>query len=757
MINYTRYTNFPLLRNLVLRPWGRFKLSLKSLLVVGLVIVIGDGIAQQDSIVEHPTLEFPEPATETQRLEEAYNFVRAKQSLLNKRVAGNWQELGPFQFPEGNSVRQVGVGRLNSITFHPHKPNVLFVCGPSGGLFYSEDGGTLWKNGGTDFLPVTGASWCIPHPIDPKTWILSTGDGDGTWSFSTGVYITRDKGKTWKLMSDGLPKPVAAWDYVQYHKLISNPNNYNQVFAATNKGLYRTNNAFANHPVWEEVWGGERINDLEFRPGNSNYILAGGKAIILSTNGGKSFTKLPGTGFANIGYNDVRINIEMSPADPKMIYIAVSGKQKKKGTYKARVYRYHESRGTWKFRGNISDNSYLPFGLIPARVKAFTVSPTDANVLLAGNVNPIWRSEDGGETWNKLKVGVHDDIHHLDFSPTGELWATTDGGVYKSTDVGDSWENRTVGIGIASIHGVSSSSKKANLLVIGCYDTGSSLLDRKTGTWRNVSGGDGYCNLFAHGHDSTFYTTAVGGAVWRFELEKGTYKKKGSAGAPRSGSGWPTWVVMHPQNDELLYQCGTSLWRNPAKGFRNSWESVLDIKTQFPQYKIALKAFIDHQQGETIYATLLGKRPYGIARTFDGNKSADQMQWELVDHPLDHHIAELAIDPANPQAFWLTYERVAEGFYDKVWYYNGKRWKSKAFDLPEFAKVFSIKNDLTHPGRVYIGTDVGIFYNDPKSRNWILVEGLPHTKIRSFIFDYGSQKIIVGTFGRGVWEGDLPQ
>src|SRR4029078_13659547 len=52
-----------------------------------------------------------------------------------------------------------------------------------------------------------------------------------------------------------------------------------------------------------------------------------------------------------------------------------------------------------------------------------------------------FRSLDGGATFKRMAVDVHSDWHVIVFDPNDPtiLWAGTDGGVYLSTDGGDSW------------------------------------------------------------------------------------------------------------------------------------------------------------------------------------------------------------------------------------------------------------------------------------------------------------------------------
>ena len=60
---------------------------------------------------------------------------------------------------------------------------------------------------------------------------------------------------------------------------------------------------------------------------------------------------------------------------------------------------------------------------------------------------------------------------------------------------------------------------------------------------------------------------------------------------------------------------------------------------------------------------------------------------------------------------------------------------------------------------IYVGTDVGVFYNptasDPDSEWLCFNSGLPVCMVADLELNYCFNKIIAGTFGRGIWESPL--
>jgi photosystem II stability/assembly factor-like uncharacterized protein len=77
-------------------------------------------------------------------------------------------------------------------------------------------------------------------------------------------------------------------------------------------------------------------------------------------------------------------------------------------------------------------------------VTGLAVDPDDHRTVWAGvEIDGVFRSRDGGETWTHLDGGLHDpDIHAVTIAATNpkRLYASTAREVFASTDFGDTWE-----------------------------------------------------------------------------------------------------------------------------------------------------------------------------------------------------------------------------------------------------------------------------------------------------------------------------
>ncbi|HLF63454.1 MAG TPA: hypothetical protein VI603_06870, partial [Saprospiraceae bacterium] len=192
---------------------------------------------------------------------------------LYRSSAGNWIPRGPTAI-SGTNGSAVGIGRVDRIAFHPTDVNTLYIGTPAGGLFKSINGGTSWT-GLTDNIPSTAISGIVVSHDNPNTIYILTGDGDasnggfivsaGYWRPSAGVFVSYDAGINWYSTS---PLPIVG-SYAGY-QLIQDPNNAYVLLAATDQGVYRSDNAGDS---WTQVLSG-RTYEIKFKPGSSSYVYA---------------------------------------------------------------------------------------------------------------------------------------------------------------------------------------------------------------------------------------------------------------------------------------------------------------------------------------------------------------------------------------------------------------------------------------------------------------------------------------------------
>lgn len=688
-----------------------------------------------------------------------------------KKMKWSWESLGPDILPEelnpgGSAIpaysvnRGNGTGRINYLYIHPDDKHKVWACSPTGGLWYTRNNGFRWQNGGTDKLPVSGVSSVAVNHKRPKQWVISTGDGDDQFMNTDGIWRTTNAGRTYENLngidpSTSLPVGSASNDDtpVFIGEVICSPYNFNYLMVAATNGFWICENASKrSEKKWKRIAEG-KFYDLEYIPsGNKDQdiIACAGDKLVVSFDSGLTWQVMPNPEYPRSEkYPFLRMSIEYSSALPNFLYVAVTCSERAtssqigEGTLqlfdlKARRWEYIKS-----FREGI-DN------VIPTRARAFTVSPTDPNIVLCGNVMPIHRSNDGGHSFIKVeKNQMHDDTHHIQFSADGKtVWAAHDGGVSVSRDGGLHWKSRDHGIGASNVFGVATAQSKNKVIAFGAYDTGGNLLsDQK---WYHTNWGDGFETII-HPHDEKIiFTTMQNGMIFR--TKDGNHFEQ--IQTPNSKTEWHTWIRMHPVEHNTIFCAGKKLARSTNLG--DKWDYILDVSKLDSTMFNAYRFYMTTQDPNVMYAYLLDTETKIKAAIYKTNNllepDAAAVKWQKVAGiPVDGWIMNICIDPDDSNKFWLLYNRTESD--KKIFYFDGKNYIDHSYGMGS-AKCESMVYDTLH-NRLYVGSNAGVFTKRGTDSEWTLLAGLPGTYIKSLDINYVTEKLIVGTFGRGVWQGSL--
>ena len=201
--------------------------------------------------VDRETGKFPEVKPHA-----VYQTWKAK-NKTREDSAANWQASGPNSSNGGYA----GVGRINTIAFHPTDNDTYWVGVPSGGVWQTTDNGQNWTCL-TDNNPVLGISdILIPDDYETsQTIYIATGDRDATDNRSVGVLKSTDGGANWN--ATDLSFTLAQNKMTT--RLLQDPNNPETIIAATSDGVYKTTDA---GNTWNNQLTSESFNDMEYKRG----------------------------------------------------------------------------------------------------------------------------------------------------------------------------------------------------------------------------------------------------------------------------------------------------------------------------------------------------------------------------------------------------------------------------------------------------------------------------------------------------------
>lgn len=229
---------------------------------------------------------------------------------------------------------------------------------------------------------------------------------------------------------------------------------------ATGGGVWKTTNAGGDWTnVSDKFFKTGSVGALAVAPSDPNIVVAGMgespfRGVASSHGDGVYISRDAGKTWANAGLAGSRqiSTVHIHPTDPDVIWVAVQGSP----------WAPTEERGVYKTTdGGKSWNKTLfvdtTTGIIDLTVDAnnpriLYASSWDADrepwlIRSGGPGSAIWRSVDGGETWDKTGKGLPDEMGKIGVIASAAqsdlVWAIVEakekGGLYKSTNGGESW------------------------------------------------------------------------------------------------------------------------------------------------------------------------------------------------------------------------------------------------------------------------------------------------------------------------------
>ena len=232
----------------------------------------------------------------------------------------------------------------------------------------------------------------------------------------------------------------------------------------TGGGVWRTDDAGIN---WRNISDGffksSSIGAIAVAPSDPNVIYVGsgefavrgqsstyGDGMYRSTDQGRTWSRIGLTNSKQI--SAVRVH----PTNPDYAYVAVLG-DRWKGTPDRGIYRTMDGGKTWTqlLKGENATSGAVDLSMDPTNPRILYAAMWDFErkpwfVRSGGAGSGIWKSLDGGETWNRLSEGLPKLMGKIGVtvSPANpdRLYAIVEaenGGLYRSDDAGKNWRMMT--------------------------------------------------------------------------------------------------------------------------------------------------------------------------------------------------------------------------------------------------------------------------------------------------------------------------
>ena len=653
--------------------------------------------------------------------EENAAFELSMQAMQRNHTAGNWVETGPTSW-NSTSGWNPGVGRITCIGIAPIDTTVIYIGSPGGGIWKSTNSGTNWtplSDNASTRLNVTAIT------VDPS-------NVDVVYAAASGAFKSSDGGITWVSMN-GISGTV--------RKFLIQPGNSSIVFAASNYGIFRSTDEGA---TWFLV-SFNSTEDIEFNPADVDIMYATGSSssgsVQRSSDNGLTWSTL---GFSQGITNTGRTLVSVSPANSNIVYVCQAS-----GSLFGRMYRSTDAGISFTTRvtgSSSSGTNYFGYETSGTGTSgqatydmAMCVSPTNADeVYIAGII--CFKSLNGGTSFFPLtawsfpnSIGYnHADVHTLDWVKN-TIYSSSDGGIYKTQDLGNNWIDLTSGLGIRQFYRIDCSQTNAEMYGGGAQDNGSSI--HKSTGWIDWLGADGMEMEFSYTNENVVYGTSQGGQLYR-----STNGGNSSTSLPKASSGnWVTPFAVHPTRDSIVFVGWTGVYKTTNRG--NTWTNISGsyIGTTLSCLAVSLSDpnYIYTSSGKTLYITADGGLTWTTRSTSVGS------------------ITSICIHPTIPTKIWVT-----TGSYDIERVLasdnSGSTFTSIAGTLPSIGSR-SIVIDKDDPNEtLYVGMNTGVYYRDNNMTDWMpFLTDLPLVAINELDIQLSGRKIRAATYGRGVWETDL--
>ncbi|MCX6155564.1 MAG: hypothetical protein NT007_15535 [Candidatus Kapabacteria bacterium] len=675
-------------------------------------------------------------------LNDLKRFRNAKSdNLLQSSLKSDWKLIGPKNNPV-NLINgdDTGVGRINCVRFSPD--GTVWAGSASGGLWKSIDSGSTWNViGFSQFLSI-GISDIAISESNPKIIYVATGDADGSYMsnvYSIGVIKSTDGGNSWAITN-------LAYSIDQnmiISKILVSPVNPNLVYAGTSIGIYTSNDGGL---VWYKLLQSDFVFDMKFNTKDPSKIIAtssDGKTSYLqiTTNSGANWkTVYTLTGVC-------RVALATTSLDANYIY-AVAADKTSLGLKS--VLQSTDAGNSWKVKCttpnilNIETDGSGTDGQGDYDL-AIEVNNYDKKWIYIGGIN-LWQSKDEGVTFNSIsdwqgdynKPYVHADIHDIRFNPYNDVvFCANDGGITISSDNGKTWTDKNNNLSITEIYKLSTSIQNPNMIYTGNQDNGSFLYNGTN--WSVVEGGDGMENAidpvnsnigYVSMYYGDFYKTTNGGSNFSSILNSNTTGTDGE---------WVTPFILNPKNSSTLYAGYDEIWKSDNYGSKKTWYKLTNLKLS------ELIGVLAVAQSDTNY--IYAATPTAVRLSTNGGS-----KWTTI-MTLTNQITAIAVDPANASRAWISCSGYTKT--GRIFEWDGKAVKDISYNLP-ILPVNCILYQKNTSDRLFIGTDVGVFYKESNMNSWNEFNGgLPNIVIFDLDYNYTNNMLRAATFGRGVWETSI--
>jgi photosystem II stability/assembly factor-like uncharacterized protein len=394
--------------------------------------------------------------------------------------------------------------------------------------------------------------------------------------------------------------------------------------------------------------GGD-VRSLAYDPANPDHIILGTSTGVLfvSNDAGHSWTR-----FAHLGPNDdyVLDHVVFDPQNPKKLYVSAWSFQNQQA---GDVFRSHDGGKNWE---------PVP-GMHGKSVRALAISASDSKVLVAGTLEGVYRTKDGGNSWDRISPANHADIKNVesiavDPSNPDVVYAGTWHLAWKTPDGGATWQHINKGM-------------------IDDSDVFSIIVDKA--------------------NPSIVFASACSG-IYKSESSGELFKK--IQGIPFSARRTRV-LKQDPTNASIVYAGTTEgLWKSSDLG--KTWKHVTNSDV------VVNDVLVDPRNSQHV---LLATDRMGILSSADGTQT-----FSASNQGFSHrYIAAIEADHSDPKTIYvglINDQELGGVFMSRD---GGAHWQQRSIGLGA-RDVFTLKQ--AGNGTLVAGTNRGMFLLEKNGATW---------------------------------------
>lgn len=558
-----------------------------------------------------------------------------------------------------------------------------------------------------------------------------------------GVFVSYDKGLHWTDKSKGI-------DNKEIWAVEVDSNNRNTIFAGSNDGdIYKSVDRAEN---WIKVKNRElefeTIFSIEVDPENSDVILAGSRYgnIYRSEDGGLTWETISDSKGLDTG--GAISSIQFSPYDHNIVF-ATSGFMD--------VWDLDSKYGVFKSINNGKSWKPVPDGLeenVNFGDTAFDSINNDIVYAVSGLIGEEWgglfKSEDLGETWTNIRSGAFSSVE-VHPSNSDIIYVGGEGmSVWKSTDGGLTWDYKTTGVmtsdnGGSFITYLNIDRENPETIYVATYAAGNYKTTDDGETWQEINDNIYYSYSWSPVPDYSgennmlisSFTNGLHHTTGDLNWERILNNNLGINGLRR--------MVTTSSDPNLIYGMGD---RGQGDGTEANFEEFRISTDKGKNWRV-INLPISVPTNTKIF-----RDPTRKSVKVDGKEVFSQ--GEITITTTTAYVNSVAIDPLNPSIAYVA--TINNGMYktnDK-----GNSWKQINNGLDnEYHDIRTVAIDPFDTSRIYIGANgdnAELFYSDDSGERWNkLNDDFTFTTIHASAVDPNNEKIVYTCpWGAGIFKSD---